>query len=121
MQKSDLPALRQLAANGQIIYTRHGQARMLERGYFTTDVASILASPTNQIIEIQSPSATPGKEHRDERVLISDPMYCSEAAILISMDLATPGNPAIVILTVEEPQDEKWNKNKNSDPWLVRK
>ena len=117
MQQSDLPALRQLAANGQIIYTRHGQARMLERGYFTTDVANILSSPTNQIIEVQSPSATPGKQH----VLISDPMYQSDVAILISMDLATPGSPAIVILTVEETKDEKWNKNKNNDPWLVRK
>lgn len=121
MQKSDLPALRQLAANGQIIYTRHGQARMLERGFFTTDIANILKSPTNQIIEVQSPSTAPGRAHRDERVLISDPMYHPDAAVLISMDFANPSNPAIIILTVEEPRDEKWNKNKNSDPWLVRK
>ena len=121
MKKSDLPALRQLAANGQIIYTKHGQARMLERGYFTTDVVNILTSPSNQIIEVQSPSATPGKKHKDERVLISDPMYHLDAVVLISMDLATPGSPAIIILTVEEPEAEKWDKNKEDDPWLVRK
>lgn len=121
MKKSDLPALRQLAANGQIIYTRHGHSRMLERGYFTTDVVNILTSPTNQIIEVQSPSAAPGKEHKDERVLISDPMYHVDAAILISMDFATPSNPTIIVLTVEEPKDDKWEKNKDDDPWLVRK
>ena len=121
MKKSDLPALRQLAANGQIEYTYHGQSRMLERGYFMADIASILTSPTNQIIEVQPPSTTPGKEHKDERVLISDPLYTPDTAVLITMDFSTPTNPTIVVLTVEEALDRKWDKCPSDDPWLVRK
>jgi hypothetical protein len=121
MTNNDLPALRQLAANGQIIYTYHGQARMLERGYLISDVTKILTSPTNQIVEVQAPSTTPGKEHRDERVLISDPMYQPDTVVLISMDFSNPSAPSIVVVTVEEAMDGKWNKCHGNNPWLVRK
>ena len=121
MTRNDLPALRLLAANGQIVYTQHGHARMLERGYFTSDIVHILTSPSNQIIEVQPPSTTPGKEHKDERVLISDPMYQPDTAVLISLDFSKPSSPVIVLVTVEEALDQKWNKCKGADPWLVRK
>lgn len=121
MTNKDLPALRQLAANGQIVYTYHGQLRMLERGYLIDDVTRILSSHTNQIVEIQPPSAVPGKEHKDERVLISDPMYHPDTAILISVDVSKPAAPTIVIVTVEEAKDEMWYKDREKTPWLIRK
>ena len=121
MTKNDLPALRLLAANGQITYTYHGQARMLERGYLISDVTKILTSQSNQIVEVQAPSTTPGKQHKDERVLISDPEYQPDTVVLISMDFSDPGAPTIVVVTVEEALDAKWDKYHGKDPWLVRK
>lgn len=121
MTKNDLPAFRQLAANGQITYTHHGLDRMLERGYLISDVVKILTSPTNQIVEIQSPSTAPGKQHKNERVLISDPMYQPDTVVLICMDFTNPIAPTIVVVTVEEALDAKWNKCHANDPWLVRK
>lgn len=121
MTKRDLPALRQLAANGQIAYTKHGTRRMLERGYFTSDVETILSSSTNQLVEVQPPSKTPGREHKDERDLISDPMFRPDTAVLISMDFSVPAAPEIVVITVETVLDAEWDKDRGKDPWLTRK
>lgn len=121
MTNDFLEDLRKLAKNKQIQMTGHGQGRMFERGYFLSDIEKILCSRTNQIVERQSPSQTPGKEHKDERILISDPMFSPDTVVLISLDLSNPMSPKIVVITVEPAIDSKWEKHKENDPWLVRK
>lgn len=75
----------------RIISEEYGERRiyqiycrdMLSRHIGRATVQAVLSSPTNQLIETQSPSTTPGKEHDDERALISDPTF--EDAIIISL------------------------------------
>jgi hypothetical protein len=121
MNKSDLPALRQLAANGQITYTEHVLQRIWERGYLLSDITTILTSATNQLIEVQPPSTDPKKPHKDERIVISDPMYHPDTAVVIFLDFSRPTSPTIVIVTIEKVADDKWDKCRSNDPWLVRK
>ncbi len=117
MTKNDLPAMRQLAANGQIVYTDHGVERMIERGYTTSDVEKILTSPTTQFIETQSPNA----KHPHERGVVSDPLFMPDTAIVFAINLSNPSSPELVIITVEEATNEKWEKSRADNPWLVRK
>lgn len=61
MNQSDLPTVRLLARNGAFSFTNHAYKQMLNRDVSFDDVEAILISPTNQIIECQSPSSTPEK------------------------------------------------------------
>ena len=82
MNQSDLPTVRLLARNGAFSFTNHAYMQMLNRDVSFDDVEAILISPTNQIIECQSPSSTPGKEHSDERVLLYDPCGSKDTIII---------------------------------------
>ncbi len=117
MTNKDMPDLRKLAANEDaIIYTKHGHAKMLERGYTTEDVSKILTSPTNQLIEKQAS----GDGHLDERYVISDPQYHPDTAVLIALIMSNPAKPRILIVTVEQALDIVWRKDKATNPWLTR-
>ena len=99
MNQSDLPTVRLLARNGAFSFTNHAYKQMLNRDVSFDDVEAILISPTNQIIECQSPSSTPGKEHSDERVLLYDPCG-SKDTIIIFVVLFTP-TPDLRVVTVK--------------------
>lgn len=119
MTQADLSAIRQLAKNGAFSFSDHAYAQMLNRGITYDDVESILTSSTNQIIECQSPSCTPGKSHTDERILLYDPC-ASKDAIVIFVLLLVPA-PDLRIVTVEYVDSAKWERNEGSVPCLVRK
>ena len=119
MTTADLPDLRRLAANNLISYSSHALDQMLDRGISQFDIKNVLSSPTNQLIEIQSPSKTPGKEHQDERVLVADPQYC-DRIIVILVVIYSP-YPELRVITAEYAKDEKWDVRINDNPWLVRK
>lgn len=118
MDQSDLPTVRLLARNGAFSFTNHAYMQMLNRDVSFDDVEAILISPTNQIIECQSPSSTPGKEHSDERVLLYDPCG-SKDTIIIFVVLFTP-TPDLRVVTVENVDEEIWER-KEGIPCLVRK
>lgn len=118
MTQNDLSQFRQLAKNGQISYSSHALRRTLERGISLNIVEEILRSDTNQIIESQSPSVTPGMEHPNERILIYDP-YSSSDVIVLCAILFVP-LPEIAVITAMYVQDEKWDRV-SGNPALVRK
>lgn len=119
MTKSHLPDLRRLAANNQIGYTDHAFDQMLDREVTEEEVKQILSSPTNQLIEVQSPSKAKGKSHRHERDLISDPE--DGTGIIVVVVVQVVPKPGLVVVTVEYAEDDKWIKSPDDDPWLVRK
>lgn len=119
MNQTDLPTIRQFAKNGAFSISNHAYVQMLSRNISYDDVERILTSQTNQIIECQSPSQTPGKKHKHERVLIYDP-YDSKDAIIIFVMLFTP-SPDIRIVTVENVDEAKWAREDGKIPCLVRK
>lgn len=119
MTKADLPDLRRLAANNQISYSGHAVDQMLDRDISQASVKDILSSPTNQLIETQSPSRTRGKEHDNERALISDPLHTD--AIIVVVVILFDSTPEIRVITVEPALDTRWEKHVSDDPWLVRK
>ena len=119
MVNTDLHDLRCLANNSQISYSSHAVDQMLSRNIGRATVQAVLSSPTNQLIETQSPSTTPGKEHDDERALISDPTF--EDAIIIVLVILFYPIPEIRVITVERVMDHKWEKHINENPWIVRK
>ena len=118
MTQSDLPIVRRLVQNGAYSFSDHAYSRMLERDISFDDLEAILTSCTNQIIECQSPSMTPGKEHADERVLLYDPRS-SKDAIVVFIVLFTP-TPELRVITVENVDEKIW-KRKQGIPCLVRK
>lgn len=118
MKREDLPSMRLLAKNGQITYSDHAIDQMFDRNILDEDVEAVLCSNSNQLIEVQSPSKTAGKKHKDERVLISDPQY--NPAIIVILALQMKGIPELVVVTVEHVHDDSWIKNPGSDPWLTR-
>ena len=118
MTQSDLPHLRQLAKNGQVNYSGHAFKQMLSRRISTFLVEAILMSSTNQLIETQSPSSTPGKEHTDERVLIYDPHSSSNVIVICAISLFPL--PQITVITAEYVQDDKWERV-SGNPALIRK
>ena len=121
MTQNDLPNLRRLAAKNQIVYSGHAIKKMLERGISRSDVINVLTSPTNQLIEVQPPSNTPGKEHKDERDLISDPEYEDDIIVVLAISLRPVTNiPEIVIVTAEHAKDGDWSTHDGKDPWLIR-
>lgn len=119
MKTSDLSDLRRVARSKAITYSGHAMDQMLKRGITTDDVEEILESMTNQLIEVQSPSLTPGKRHQNERDLIYDPNHRPDAIIVMVL-LFNP-SPEIRVVTVEMPSDEIWNHNLGADPALTRK
>lgn len=119
MTKADLPDLRRLANNNLISYTGHALDQMFDRGIARADIKNILSSPTNQLIETQPPSKTPGREHSDERVLVADPKYRDRIIIVLIIDFRPL--PEIRVITAEYAEAEKWDVCIGDDPWLVRK
>lgn len=118
MTQSDLPAVRRLVQNGAYSFSDHAYSRMLERDISFDDLEAILTSSTNQIIECQSPSNTPGKEHADERVLLYDPCGPKDAIVVFAVTFDTA--PNLHIVTVENVDDTKWQRQ-SGVPCLVRK
>lgn len=119
MRVSDLPNLRRLARAKSITYSGHALNQMRDRGIRTDDIESILESNTNQLIEIQSPSTAPGKQHRNERDLIYDPNHCPDAIVIIVI-LLKPF-PEIRVVTVELPDNSIWERHPGNNPALTRK
>ena len=119
MTKADLPDLRRLATNDRISYSEHATDQMLDRNISRADVKDILSSPTNQLIETQSPSKAVGKTHSDERALVSDPLH-KRAVIVVLVILFDP-IPEIRVITVEPALEDRWDTHIGDDPWLVRK
>ena len=75
LKPSDLSAIRLLAKNKEPKYTNHATEQTLVRDIFHSEVREVLSSSTNQIVEIQSKSNTPGQKHTHPRALIYDPKY----------------------------------------------
>ncbi len=119
MNASDLPDFRRVAMSESITFSQHAYDQMLNRGISVEAVKEVLGSNTNQIIEIQSPSTTTGKEHRNERYLIYDPLHCSDT-IVISVLLFNP-TPEIHVVTVEHPNNSTWDRHPGQNPALTRK
>lgn len=119
MRIQDLPDLRCVARAKSITYSEHALDQMLTRGISSDDVEEILESDTNQLIEIQPPSATPGRMHRDERDLIYDPNHSPDAIVVIVL-LFNP-LPEIRVVTVELPASDIWERHLGENPALRRK
>ena len=118
MTQSDLPAVRRLVQNGAYSFSGHAYDQMLKRNVSFDDVEAILISSTNQIIECQSPSNTPGKEHADERVLLYDPCGPKDTIVVFAVTFDTA--PNLHIVTVENVDDTKWQRQ-SGVPCLARK
>lgn len=119
MTKADLADLRRLAINNRISYSEHALDQMLDRDISCADVKDILSSPTNQLIETQSPSNAVGKVHSDERALVSDPLH--KSAIIVVLVILFKPLPEIRVITVEPALEDRWNIHIGNDPWLIRK
>lgn len=119
MTQNDLPTIRRLAQNGAFSVSGHAIDQMLARNITYADLESILTSPANQIIECQSRSMTPGKQHSDERILIYDPKYAKDT-IVIFVVLTAPV-PDLRIITVENVDYTIWERREGAVPCLVRK
>lgn len=116
MTRSDLPQFRLLAKNSGIDYKKHALSQMLNRGISTDLVEEILSSNTNQLIETQSPSSTPGKEHPDERVLIFDPNASPDVIVVCAITFSPI--PQITVITAEHAQKDKWDKVSGDPAWI---
>jgi len=119
MTKADLPDLRRLATNNRISYSEHATDQMLDRDISRADVKDILSSPTNQLIETQSPSKAAGKAHSDERALVSDPLH--KSAVIVVLVILFDPVPEIRVITAEPALADRWDTHIGDDPWLVRK
>ncbi len=119
MRVQDLADLRCVASAEAITYSGHALEQMLNRGVSTDDIEDILESNTNQLIETQSPSTTPGKMHHDERNLIYDPNHNPDAIVVIVL-LFNP-YPEIRVVTVELPESNIWERHIEGNPALTRK
>jgi len=115
---SIIDSIRQLAQAGDISYTSHAINQMLARGISTDTVERILGAQDNQIVETQSPSVTPGMQHRDSRYLIYSPSQ--EDVIVVSLLLSQP-TPEVRVVTTERVEDDKWNRVEGGNPAIVRK
>lgn len=111
--------IRQLANDGQVSYTSHAFGQLLARGITTDTVETILKASDNQIVEIQSPSTTPGKEHVDPRYLVYSPGNADDV-IVVSVLLESP-EPEIRVITAEYLDDTVWDKKEGCIPAIVRK
>jgi hypothetical protein len=118
MTRSDLPQFRLLARHSEIDFSGHALKQMLNRKISVDLVEEILRSDSNQLIESQSPSSTPGKEHADERVLIFDPGSSSDVIVICALTLVPI--PQITVVTAEHVRDKNWERVPG-DPALIRK
>lgn len=119
MPQANLPDIRQLASNGALSFTEHASQQIISRGISCDNVENILTSQTNQIIEYQSPSCTPGRTHTNERVLVYDP-HSRIDAIVVLCPLFLP-TPEIRIITVEIVDEAVWIRQNGKIPCLVRR
>lgn len=120
MNQSDLPQIRLLAKNEAYTVSGHATQQMLNRGISFDDIENVLTSPTNQLLETQSPSSTPGKEHEDERFLIFDPQYYKAVIVICVLLMEDSPFPEIRIITAEYADSRKWKEQKDKIPSLVR-
>lgn len=120
MNQSDLANIRLLVKNNAFGVTFHAQQQMFNRNIEYDDIENVLTSSTNQLIESQSPSQTPGMEHKDERFLIFDPQYHKEIIVIGVVVFVTGRVPDIQIVTVEYADPQKWKKIPGANPSLVR-
>lgn len=119
LKHSDLSAIRLLAKNKEPKYTNHATEQTLVRDIFHSEVREVLSSSTNQIVEIQSKSNTPGQKHTHPRALIYDPKY-QKSFIVVCSIVQTSSYPEILIITVEPIDPEKWETVENGNPALIR-
>lgn len=108
-----------LVKNGAYIISNHSYDRMRERGITINEIETVLTDKSLQLIETQSPSSTPGKEHADERYLVSSP-HCGDLVIVCSIVWGN-GLINVEIITAFFAMDSIWDKNSGNDPWLIRK
>ena len=118
MNQENLASIRCLAKNGSVNYTNHATDQIFTRKIDYEDIQKILVSNSNQIIEYQNPSQTPGKEHSDGRYLIYDP--CSADLIVVLVFVAIP-IPELRIITVEPVDETVWIRKNGAIPALARK
>ena len=115
---STIETIRQLAQTDDVAYTKHAINQMFERSITSVIVEEILGANDNQIIEKQSPSIMPGKQHTDSRYLIYSPN--KEDVIVVSLILSQP-KPEVRVITVEWVNDDIWNRVEGGNPAIIRK
>lgn len=115
---SIIASIRMQAQAGNISYTGHATQRMISRNITSETVERILSANDNQIVDIQSPSKKVGKEHTDSRYLVYSPN--NEDVIVVSLLLSQP-KPEVRVVTVEQVDDDIWDRNKGGNPAIKRK
>ena len=118
MTKKDLPDLRRLVKNGSFDLTGHAYDQMLIRDISFDDVERILSSETNQLIEVQPPTDEPGRSHKNERILIYDPLFTPDTILVCVVNVQPI--PEVIVITAERALPSKWRKVAGADPGLVR-
>ncbi len=98
-------SIRLLAKNTKPLYKGHAFDQMMLRGIESTDVENILKSDTNEILEIQPPTA----KSKDERILVYDSQYPKEIIIVTVMT----NFPSIEVITTEFVDYNIWKKENN--------
>ena len=111
--------IRQLAGDNSITYTGHAMDQLLNRNITTDSVKKVLQSGDNQLIEVQSRSRTPGKEHADDRLLVYAPTV-DDDIIVVSVILSKPSSE-IRVITAEHVDESIWERKEGQNPGLVRK
>lgn len=119
MTQQEFQTLRHMANQDKITYTGHAFQQMLDRGIRKDEVKKVLSSDRNQLIEVQPSSGNPSKPHKDPRFLFSDPD--NEREIIVVTVLPILPEPEIRVITVECASSEIWDKDKEKNPWLIRK
>lgn len=115
---SIIESIRQLAQAGNVSYSGHATSQMISRNILSDVVEGILSANDNQIVEVQSPSNTPGKAHRDSRYLVYSPS--SEDVVVVSLLLSQP-TPEVRVVTAERVDDGVWERIEGGNPAIVRK
>ena len=114
-----IETIRQLAGNNSITYTGHAMDQLMNRNITTDIVKQVLQSEDNQLIEIQSRSHTPGKEHADDRLLVFAPTV-DDDIIVVSVILTQPSSE-IRVITAEHVDENVWERKEGQNPGLIRK
>ena len=113
-----IEVIRQLAKSGKITYSGHATSRMISRNISSESVEKTLCANDNQIVETQSPSSIPGREHQDSRYLVYSP---SKESIVVISSLISRPNPEILVVTIERVDDTVWDKVEGGNPAIIRK
>ena len=116
---SRIETIRQLANNNSITYSWHAMEQLLNRNITTDIVKMVLQSGDNQLIEVQSRSRTPGKEHANDRLLVYAPTV-DDDVIVVSVILDQPSSE-IRVITAEHVDENVWERKEGQNPGLVRK